>query len=166
MMRSSRTLPLIAVLFFSAFTISAGPAHAQKTTIPDSLNVVNKEKAFWMSQLRLARQYGQKTLTGLQSAPTDEGAPIDESVYQAARDTYVLIRAARYGVFEAVREQHQPADPMLEITARRVNEAWNLSRTAVDAASSSISRQEYLTRSIHDLSRSMQLLDEVFVTLP
>ena len=156
---------LTALLSLLLLALMAAPAGAQKTTIPASMTAVKREQAWWVGQLRLAREIGQKTLVGLQHAPTDERTPIDESVYQAARDTYVLIRAAQHGVMEAVRDDKWH-DPLLEITAKKVTAAWHLSRSPVDKAQSSMPRQEYLTVAIHDLQQSMRLVDQVLILLP
>jgi hypothetical protein len=159
----SRRLPALFALVLLA--VGVGPAEAQKQTLPESATVVKRDQKWWTSQLRLAREYGRKALIGFQNAPTDEGAPIDEAVHQAARDTYVLIRAARYGIEGSVSDDKWH-DPLLAITARKVNEAWQLSRYPVDKASSSMARQEYLERAVHDLGQSMRLLDQVLITLP
>jgi hypothetical protein len=49
-------------------------------------------------QLRLASDVGRRLLAGLQAAPPDESVPLDQSLHKAARNTYVLIRAARHGM--------------------------------------------------------------------
>lgn len=156
---------LPALLSVALLAVTAAPAHAQKTTLSASTTVVKRDTKWWTGQLRLAREIGQRALIGFQNAPMDEGTPIDEAVYQASRDTYVLIRSARYGIEGAVADDKWH-DPLLEITARKVNEAWQLSRSAVDKAQSSMPRQEYLALSVHDLSRAMHLLDQVLITLP
>ena len=156
---------LIMLCSLALLATAAGPAEAQKTTIPSSMTGVRRDQAGWSSQLRLAREIGQRTLTGLRNAPIDEGSPIDESVHQAARDTYVLIRAARYGIMEAVNND-KFHDPILQLTAKRVEQAWHLSRFPVDKASSGMPRQEYLETSVLELSKSMRLLDQILVVLP
>ena len=156
---------LLILLAPVLLALAASPADAQKQTFPETVTAVKRDQKWWTGQLRLAREYGQKALVGLQNAPTDEGSPIDESVHQAARDTYVLIRAAQAGVTGALSDDKW-RDPILELTARRVTEAWHLSRTAVDKAQSSLPRQEYLEVSVRDLGRSMRLIDQVLIILP
>jgi hypothetical protein len=155
---------LIAPVVLALALMTAPAAQAQKTTLPPSMTVIKGNQAWWANQLRLGRNFASKTLVGLQNAPTDDGSPIDEGVYQNARDTYVLIRAARYGVMEAVRDD-KLSDPILMFAARRVERAWHLSRTAVDQASS-MPRQEYLTKAVSDLEQAMRLIDQILVTLP
>ena len=156
---------LTALLPLALLAMAAASAEAQKTTIPESVTAVKRDPGWWAKQLRLGREYGQRTLIGLQNAPTDEGTHIDESVYQAARDTYVLLRAARYSVMQVVQDDKW-RDPILEFTARRVEQAWHLYRTAVDKASSGMRRQEYLEVAVRDLTQSMRLVDQILVTLP
>ena len=150
---------LVSLLSLALVSAAALPARAQKTTIPSGVTAVKRDQAWWTSQLRLARETGRKALVGLQHAPTD-----DESVLQACRDTYVLVRAARYGVMEAVRDD-KTHDPLLQLTMKRVEQAWTLSRTAVDKAGSA-GRQEYLEAAVRDLGQSMRLLDQVLIILP
>ena len=155
----------IPVLFSLALLAGATvPAEAQKTTLPPSTTVVKRDPKWWTGQLRLARELGQKALIAFQNVP-DDGSPIDESVHQAARDYYVLIRAARYGIEGAVNDDKWH-DPLLELASKKVTEAWHLSRSAVDKASSSMPRQEYLALSVTDLRQSLRLLDLVLITLP
>jgi len=168
--RGLMTLPalsirLIALLSLVSLAVVAAPAEAQKTTLPDSTTVVKRDQRWWTGQLRLAREFGRKALIGYQNAPTDEGSPIDPAVHQAARDTYVLMRAAQSGIAGSVRDDKWN-DPILEITFRKVTEAWHLARVPVDKASSSMARQEYLELSVGNLTRSMRLLDQVLITLP
>jgi len=155
---------LTALLSLVLVVMAVTPADAQKATLP-AYDVVKREQKWWTSQLRLAREIGQKALIGLQNAPTDDGTPIDESVYQAARDTYVLIRSARAGVVGSFNDD-KSHDPVLELTVRRVTDAWHLSRTPVDKAQSSMPRQEYLALAVRDLAQSMRLLDQVLIILP
>lgn len=156
---------LPALLSLVVLAMAATPADAQKTTLPASTTVVKRDQKWWTGQLRIARELGQKALIGFQNAPTDEGSPIDEAVHQAARDYYVMIRAARYGIEGSVNDDKW-RDPVLELTSRKVDEAWHLSRSAVDNASSSMPRQEYLALAVRDLHQSVRLLDLVLITLP
>jgi hypothetical protein len=153
------------VFLLLALVALAAPAHAQKTTVPSSMLTVRRDQPGWSSQLRMAREFGQKTLLGLQNTSTDDGVPIDERVLQSARDTYVLVRVARYGVMEAVRDDRRN-DPILQITLQKVEEAWQLARTPVEKAESSAPRQEYLEAAIRDLGRSMRLIDQILVVIP
>jgi hypothetical protein len=55
---------------------------------------------------------------------------------------------------------------MTDLVFKRVDEAWNLARAPVDRISWGNSRTEYLEVSIHNLRRSLQLVDQVFVLMP
>jgi hypothetical protein len=138
---------------------------AQKTSLPASEVRIEKQQAFWTQQLRRARAIGGQALVGLQNASGDASVPIDEEVLQAAQDTYVLIRAAKQGM-EIYRGELKLRDPLIDLSLQRVTEAWNLARVPVDQITWGLSREEYLTRSIRDLGRSMRLLDETLLVLP
>ena len=49
---------------------------------------------------------------------------------------------------------------------KRVDEAWNLSRTPVDKYSWGMARQQYLEVSVHDLTAALHLVDQVLMLLP
>lgn len=165
MNRHALSRRLSVLLSLVLLTMVATPVDAQKTTLPATATAVKREPRWWTGQLRQARELGQKALVAFQNAPTDEGSPIDEAAHQAARDYYVLIRSARYGIDGSLHED-KFHDPLLEVTARKVNEAWQLSRSPVDKASSSMSRQEYLELAVRDLRQSVRLLDQVLILLP
>jgi hypothetical protein len=140
-------------------------AMAQKTTLPPSLNTSKPQSAFIKNQLRIAADLGRKTLAGLQALPADDSMPIDEGMLQNARDTYVLIRAARRGM-ELAKETSRFPDPVMDMAFKRVDQAWNLSRNPVDRSVSGISRAQYLQESIQSLRQALQLLDQALVIMP
>jgi len=142
-------------------------ALAQKTTLPVSAYTSVGQSSVYTQQLRMASELGRRALAALENAPTDEGVPLDESVVQPARDTYVLIRAARHSM-ELARETQKYPDPLLEIAFKRVDSAWNLSRTPVDKFSwgESLTRRQYLDVSVHDLTLALHLVDQVLMLLP
>ena len=142
-------------------------ALAQKTTLPVSAYTSVGQSSVYTQQLRMASELGRRALAALENAPTDEGVPLDESVMQPARDTYVLIRAARHSM-ELARETQKYPDPLLEIAFKRVDSAWNLSRTPVDKFSwgESLTRRQYLDMSVHDLTLALHLVDQVLMLLP
>jgi hypothetical protein len=115
--------------------------------------------------LSIAADLGRKTLAGLQALPADDSIRIDEGTLQNARDTYVLIRAARRGM-ELSKETSRFRDPVMEMAFKRVDSAWNLARTPVDRASDGVSRQQYLQESIRNLSEALRLLDQALVLMP
>ena len=165
MMRAAPKLLGMVAAVFALSLLGAAPALAQKTTLPPSLNTSKPQSAFIKSQLRVAVDLGKKTLAGLQSLPADDSIPIDEGTLQNARDTYVLIRAARHGM-ELAKETSRFPDPVMEMAFKRVDSAWNLSRGPVDRASSAMSRQKYLEESIQSLSQAVRLLDQALVIMP
>jgi hypothetical protein len=164
-MSNFTTSACTAVLFLASVLMCASPAEAQKTTVPQVMLAEKPETAWWMTQLRQARQFGATALAGLEATPADDSIPVDEKVLQAARDTYVLLRSARGGI-EIARNDRRYSGPMTDLVFKRVDEAWNLARAPVDRISWGNSRTEYLEVSIHNLRRSLQLVDQVFVLMP
>lgn len=153
------------------FVVAAPGTAARAQDGGGSISVPSRQPAVIKSQLRLASDLGHKVLLSLANAPTDDSIPLDESLHKAARDTYVMIRAARHGMiltkeWNEGRKNVLP-DPMMDLAYKRVDDAWNLSRTPVDAWSNlGLGRQEYLRRSIEDLGRAMRLVDQALVLLP
>lgn len=130
----------------------------------------SREPTVIKGQLRRASELGRRTLAGLRSAPDDDSVPLDESLHRGARQTYVLIRAARHGM-TLIKEWNEGRkgvlpDPIMDLAYRRVDAAWNLSRTAVDGWGSSYGRQEYLRRSTEDLGQAMNLIDQALALMP
>jgi len=157
---------ILAIVLILGTTLGWPPyTSAQKTTLPPTIIKADMNPAAIRAQLRMAADLGRTALRGLQSTPTDDSVPLDEGVVQAARDTYVLIRAAREGMQLKLERQKIP-DPVLELTFKRLTDAWNLSRTPVDKLSWSFSRQDYITMSVRDLSRALQLVDQALILLP
>lgn len=135
-----------------------------------SMAKASREPAVIKGQLRMAADLGRQVLAGLQAAPSDESVPLDQSLHKAARNTYVLIRAARHGMV-LIKEWNEGRkgvlpDPVFELAFRRVDNAWDLSRTAVDGWGSSSGRPEYLRRSTEDLGRALQLIDQALALMP
>jgi hypothetical protein len=154
----------LLVLLFASLTWLPS-AQAQQTSLPEGAARIGKQQVWWTGQLRMAKQTGERALVGLQSTPVDDAIPIEETVLQAARDTYVLIRAAKAGMEIFKGEQKYP-DPLTDIALRRVTEAWNLARTPVDKVSWGLSRQQYLALAVQDLGKSLRLLDQTLILLP
>lgn len=156
---------LWAALLLVTSLAATSPVLAQKTTVPENLLAQKPDPTWWMGQLRQARQLGGKALAGLQASAPGDSNPVEESVLQAARDTYVLIRSARGGI-EMARADRRQNGPMLDLVFRRVDEAWNLARVPVNHATWGMPRAEYLDVSISSLRQSLRLLDQVFVLMP
>jgi hypothetical protein len=153
-----------AVMFMLALG-GITPATAQKTTLDASTLTASKNPAVIRNQLMLAARLGRTTLAGLEAASPDGPLPMDESVVQPARDTYVLIRAALQGL-EHVKESERFPDPLIDLVHKRVLDAWNLSRTPVDLSNREGTRQDYLGRAIPDLRQALRLIDQALVLLP
>jgi len=138
---------------------------AQQTALPDHLFVASRDKATITSQLHLAAGLGKKTLMELRALSTDDAVPLDSNLLRNAGDTYKLIRAARYGL-EMAKERMRYPDPILELSFKRVDAAWDLSRTPVDMSTSAgVSRQEYQRKSTEDLSQALKLVDQALLLL-
>lgn len=164
--RSTVALWLVTLGFLLGTTV---PVRAQG--VPASMLVSSQDTAVIKGQLKLAVTLGSDVLARLHAAPTDDDVPIDPGLLRKARDTYALIRAARHG-FELEKEWNDGRkgilpDPIKDLAFRRVDNAWNLSRTTIDMSSSAgIPRAEYLQRSADDLKRAIQLLNQALVILP
>ena len=123
------------------------------------------------SQLKLAVTLGGEVLAGLQATPVDDSVPLDPILVKKARETYALVRAGRHG-FELEQEWNDGKkgilpDPIKALAFKRVDRAWNLSRTPVDLLSSlGVSRADYLQRSTEDLGKAIQLINQALVILP
>jgi len=138
--------------------ISMTPVHAQ-----DDIQF-SREPRVIAEQLREAAALGRNVLRDLEALPPDDSIPIDAQLYERARRTYYLIRTARYGL-EAARSRQTYQDPMLTLAFKRVDQAWELSRTPVDAAKS-LPRAEYRAVSIRDLNTAVRLVNQALALLP
>jgi hypothetical protein len=156
------------VLTLGALLVALGgapQAEAQKTSLPASVITPSPQQATISRQLKLAQQLARKALAGLEATSSDDAMPIDESVIQAARDTYVLIRAARHGM-ELSQSNRKLPDPVMDLSFKRVTQAWDLARIPVDKYSWGLSRADYLRESIPALSQAVRLLDQALVMMP
>jgi hypothetical protein len=152
------------IVLLAGLLIVVPPAFGQRPTPAEEMSRANKSPAKIVGQLRMATILGRKTLTGLQEAAPDDSVPLDEGLIQSARDTYFLIRGARAGLHLA-REAKKFRDPILEYKIARITQAWNLSRTPVDYARSSLPRQEYLRRAIADLGQALMIVEQVLTLM-
>lgn len=156
---------VVSALILVGCLVWAPAAQAQKSTVLNGGSEIRKDRTWWTSQLRQARETAARTLSELQAAPADDSAPVDEMLLQNARNTYILIRAARAGMEIYKSEQRFP-DPLLDLMFQNVTEAWTRARTPVDKATWRMPRDEYLSLSIQELSRSLRLLDQTLIILP
>jgi hypothetical protein len=164
--------PWLLTTVVAASFVLAPASHAQTVTLPADVIQSSPEASVQKRQLRLAGELGRRVLQGLQAAPTNRDVPVDPSVIQDARNTYVLIRAAKEGMEAAEYRRAVAAkgvmkdpDPMFDFIHKRIVDAWNLARTPVDLPRDD-ERPHYLATSIHDLSRALQLVDQVLTLLP
>jgi hypothetical protein len=161
---ASRLLLLATTL--TVCLTAAVPALAQKSTLPPDLNVSKPQTAFIKNQLTISTDLARKTLAGLETMSSDDSIPIDESMLQNARNTYVLIRAARHGM-ELNKETSKFPDPTMDLAFKRVNEAWNLARNPVDRSTSGgIPRPQYIQESIQSLNQVIRLLNQALTIMP
>jgi hypothetical protein len=123
----------------------------------------SRDPAVFKAQLRQAVVLGRKTLRDIQALPVDDSVPVDPKVHHNARQTYVLIRAARWGM-ELASQRATYKDPVFDLAYKRVEQAWHLSRTPVDYTG--VGRAEYIGISTRDLSRAIRLVDQALVMLP
>jgi hypothetical protein len=125
----------------------------------------SRDPAVIKSQLRMARQMGDKTLKGFRAEPPDGTDPIAPETVRAAKDTYALIRAAMQGIQQA--QVHQKYDdPVLAMVYKRIVEAWNLSRVSASKVTWQLPRGEFLDEGTRTLTRAMQLVDQALVLMP
>jgi hypothetical protein len=154
----------LGLVVISALLAWPGPGATQET-IPAFMLKESPQPAIISLQLQTAVARGKTALAGLHAQVPDDAVPLDESVVRAARDTYVLIRAARAGMRNQ-KGLRKFEDPLLDHSINRIERAWNLARNPVDLAVSSLSRQEYLARSINDLSQALAIVEEVLILMP
>ena len=163
-----RSQSLVAILLAGAsLAFGAMPAEAQKTTLPDMVTRPTPKAPGIVSQLQLAIQEEKRALAGYEVAgPADD---ITDS-HQAASNAYVLIRAAREGIFQmrGQKKLQNPmyVDPMLDLAFKKVTDAWNRSRGPVDRLSNAVKRDEYLETSRRQMSEVIAMLEELLLIFP
>jgi hypothetical protein len=169
MNRASRSRLASSLVALGLLLGTTVPAPGQ-SGVPASVLASSRDPSVIKTQLRLAVQLGGEVLADLRAAPSDDSVPIDPKLLRKARDTYALIRAGRHG-FELIKEWNEGRkgvlpDPIMDLAFKRVDNAWNLSRTPVDLSSSlGISRQEYLRRATEDLGRALQLVNQALAIM-
>ena len=143
------------------------PPHAlaQHTSLPADVVAPSRENAVIRNQLTLARKLEHQALQGIMAMPSDNSIPIDPVSLQAARDAYVLIRAARHGMGWQKEAKKYP-DPVLDLVYKRVDDAWNLSRWPVDRATWGLERASYVQGSVQYMTQAIRLLDQALVLMP
>lgn len=157
-----RWLAAITIMF--AF-VAPLPSYAQKTTLPPETMKASPDLSVAIGQLRMADGLGRRVLQSYRAALANDNIPIDEALVQPARNTYALIRSARESMEQRKQYMKYP-DPMFELAYTRVTEAWNLSRTPAEKYTWSLERHNYLSISVRDLDRALQLVEQALVLLP
>jgi hypothetical protein len=149
-----------------AFAILAPlPSHAQKVTLSEEAVKARPDMSVAKRQLTMASDLGRRTLQSFRAAQTDSSISVDENFVQPARNTYALIRAARESM-DLKKQYMKYPDPVFDLAYKRVAEAWNLSRTPVDKYTWSMERDAYLSISVRDVDRALQLVQQALIILP
>ena len=143
----------------------AGPllVTAQPTSLAPNVIAPSGQTSVIRNQLSMARKLEKQALEGVMAMPGDNSTPIDPTSLQAARDAYVLMRAARHGL-NWQREARKFPDPILDMVFKRVEDAWNLSRTPVDRTG--LEPVAYSQMSLRDMTQAIRLLDQALALLP
>ena len=123
----------------------------------------SKDPAVFKAQLLQFTLLTRKNLRDIQALPVDDSIPVDPQVRHNARQAYMLVRAAQWGMGVAIQQQTYQ-DPVLRIAQKRVEAAWHLARFPVDYTN--VPRSEYISQSVQDLSRSLKLVQQALVMLP
>ena len=142
---------------------AATPAIAQKSTLPESVTKPSTQRPMITKQLELAIAEERRALRVFEQAATEEDIAVG---HQAASNAYVLIRAAREGIFRirGINSMHKrPEDPMLEICFKKVTTAWNRARGPVDRLSSAGKRADYLETARRQIGETIAMLEELLV---
>jgi hypothetical protein len=142
----------------------AGPllVTAQPTSLAPNVIAPSRETSVIRNQLTMARKLEQQALQGIMAISADNSTPVDATSLQAARDAYVLIRAARHGLGWQ-RDAKKLPDPILDMVFKRVEDAWNLSRTPVDRTG--YEPVAYAQVSLRDMTQAIRLLDQALALL-
>jgi|SRR6266568_3224354 len=157
-MRRSILGPIVVALVGLSVLLTSGePARGQEDPQP------SRDPNVFKAQLRQFTVLGRKTLRDIQALPVDDSIPVDPQVHHNARQAYILIRAAQWGMGLAISRQTYE-DPILGLARKRAEMAWNLARFPVD--NTGLPRAEYISRSVQDLSRALKLVDQALVMLP
>jgi hypothetical protein len=148
---------IVAFVGLSALLTRAELVHGQDDTQP------SKEPAVYKDQLLKFTLLTKKNLRDIQALPNDDSVPVDPQLRHNAQRAYQLIRAAQWGMSVAIQVQSYP-DPILRLAQKRAEEAWILARYPVDFTG--VSRAEYISTSVQNLSRALRLAQQALVMLP
>ncbi len=84
----------------------------------------SKDPAVFKAQLLQFTLLTRKNLRDIQALPVDDSIPVDPQVRHNARQAYMLVRAAQWGMGVAIQQQTYQ-DPVLRIAQKRVEAAWH-----------------------------------------
>ena len=159
-MRHSRSsLSLIFSVLFGLGAMLLAPA----TSVRGQEVVVSRDPNVVKAQLRQGSQLARKTIREIQALSPDDSGALDARLLQDIHQTYALLRAANLGL-EGWREGQTYKDPMLQLAAKRVDEAWNLARNPWTYRDGD--RAFFINTSVRDLSRVVRLVDQALMILP
>jgi len=143
--------------------LSATPlVTAQPTSLAPNVIAPSGETSVIRNQLTMARKLEKQALEGVMAIPGDSSTHIDPTSLQAARVFYCLMRAARHGL-NWRREARKSPGLILDLVFKRVEDAWNLSRTPVDRTG--YGPVDYAQMSIRDMTQAIRLLDQALTLL-
>lgn len=142
--------------------VGAGPVSAQKSTLPESLVRVSQQPSVIVNQLGMAITEERRALEGYNAAAPDDDI---SGPHQAASNAYVLIRAAREGIWR-IKTLKKFEDPVLELVHKKVTAAWNRSRAPVDRLNWGGRRDQYLESSRKQLAETIAMLEEILLVWP
>lgn len=155
---TSHALWKAGLLVWLLVGVPAGAAWAQRPLD----QTISSNPAIISTQLREAVTAGEAAVERLNSFAADEPSP---QTMRLLDRCYAMIRAARSGMEEA-RSGKKFADPILDLQFKWTTDAWHFSRRPLDNASSAIPREEYITRSINDVTTALQKIRQVQAFLP
>src|SRR5262245_36000154 len=149
---------MLGVLFITLLLlVSVGPVGSHEE--PQA----SRDPAVIRAQLVQFTQLSRRTLREIQALPVDDSIPVDGLVHHHAHQNYVLIRTAWHGTELAIQRQTYQ-DPLLSLANKRLEAAKDLARFPVD--NRGLQRSEYISRSVQDLTRAIQLVNQALAILP
>jgi len=154
---------MILWVIFALMTAAAIFAVVWPLGRPPRASAGGSDLAVYKDQLLKFTLLTKKNLRDIQALPNDDSVPLDPQLRYNATRAYQLIRAAQWGMGVAIQVQSYP-DPILGLAQKRAEEAWNLARYPVDFTG--VSRAEYISMSVQNLSRSLRLAQQALVMLP
>lgn len=148
----------LGVLFITCLLlVSVGPVGGQEDPQP------SRNPAVFKDQLLQFLQLNRQLMREIQALPVDDSIPVDPTVHHHAHQNYGLIRAAMHGINLAI-QRRTSQDPTLDLAFKRVDAARELARFSLDYTG--LPRSEYISKSVQNLTRANQLVNQALVILP